>query len=48
MYSLIDQTMRKKGGKLPPKNSKRTQAADRLKMMIQELMAENLDMRAIA
>jgi hypothetical protein len=45
MYALMDQAMTSKGGRLPHKSSRRGQAADRLKVMIQELVAENLDNR---
>lgn len=34
MYSLMDQAMTSKGGRLPHKSSRKGQAADRLKVMI--------------
>jgi hypothetical protein len=43
MYSLLDEVMPIKAKK--HKKSKRVEAAEKLKLMIQELVAENLDLR---
>ena len=47
MYALMDQAMKSKGDRLPHKSSRRGQAADRLKVLIQELVAENMDNRLV-
>ncbi len=45
MYSLLDEVMPKKALAKKNKKSKRVEAAEKLKLMIQELVAENLDLR---
>jgi hypothetical protein len=45
MYSLLDEVMPKKAIAKKNKKSKRVEAAEKLKLMIQELVAENLDLR---
>jgi hypothetical protein len=45
MYSLLDEVMPKKPIAKKNKKSKRVEAAEKLKLMIQELVAENLDLR---
>ena len=45
MYALIDEAMKLKGGRKHNKFSKRVQAADKLKIFIQELVSENIDLK---
>jgi hypothetical protein len=45
MYSLLDKVMPKKAIAKKNQKSKRVEAAEKLKLMIQELVAENLDLR---
>jgi len=45
MYSLLDEVMPKKALAKKNRKSKRLEAAEKLKLMIQELVAENLDLR---
>ena len=46
MYTLLDEVMKSKGSLRHHKSSKRAQAADKLKLMFQEIVAENLDLKA--